>query len=95
MRSTTLPVPAFDSRHDPRRCLRSLSLSIFFPAGWMVVQWVDQQSRKIIDRMVWREPVASWEQSPHFMPTSQWLFRAKSSHGVYTRRTTGRHNVCN
>jgi len=37
----------------------SLSLSIFFPAGWMVVQWVDQQSRKIIDRMVWREPVDS------------------------------------
>ena len=35
-------------------------LSILVPAGWMAKQWIEQRSHQILDRMVWHEPVDSW-----------------------------------
>lgn len=39
-----------------------LLVAILVPAGWMIEKWIEEQSRQIMDRMVWHEPVDSWEQ---------------------------------
>ena len=38
----------------------SLLLAIAVPAAWATEQWVGRQSHKVMDRMIWREPVESW-----------------------------------
>lgn len=37
-----------------------LLLSILIPAGLMAEHWVEGAGHRFVDRMVWREPVESW-----------------------------------
>jgi len=38
----------------------SLLLAIAVPAAWATEQWLERQSHRVMDRMIWREPVESW-----------------------------------
>jgi hypothetical protein len=40
----------------------SLLLAIAVLAAWATEQWVERQSHKVMDRMIWREPIESWNQ---------------------------------
>lgn len=37
-----------------------LLLSILIPAGLLAERWVEDAGHRFVDRMVWREPVESW-----------------------------------
>jgi hypothetical protein len=38
----------------------SLLLSILVPACWIAEQWMERQYLRDLDRMVWHEPLDSW-----------------------------------
>jgi hypothetical protein len=38
-----------------------LLLSILVPAGLVAEHWVEDAGHRFVDRMVWREPVESWD----------------------------------
>ena len=35
-------------------------LSILIPAGLMAEHWMEDAGHRLVDRMVWREPVENW-----------------------------------
>lgn len=37
-----------------------LLLSILIPAGLMAEHWMEDAGHRFVDRMVWREPVETW-----------------------------------
>ena len=37
-----------------------LLLAILVPACWMTEQWIERQSVRIFDRLVWHEPLDGW-----------------------------------
>lgn len=38
----------------------SLLLSILIPAGLLAEHWMEDAGHRLVDRMVWREPVENW-----------------------------------
>lgn len=39
-----------------------LLLSILIPAGLLAGHWMEDASHRLVDRMVWREPLENWDQ---------------------------------
>jgi hypothetical protein len=37
-------------------------LAILVPAVWFAEQWLERASQRAVDRMIWREPIESWNQ---------------------------------
>jgi hypothetical protein len=37
-----------------------LLLSILIPACWLAQQWVERQDERMFERMIWHEPLDSW-----------------------------------
>jgi hypothetical protein len=46
-----------------------LLLAVVIPAVWVAEQWAERQSHKLMDRMIWREPVESWNGNSGFLPS--------------------------
>ena len=38
----------------------SLLLCILLPACWMAIQWIDNHGQRVLDRIVWHEPLDNW-----------------------------------
>jgi hypothetical protein len=37
-------------------------LAILVPAVWFAEQWLERAGQRAVDRMIWREPIESWNQ---------------------------------
>ena len=37
-------------------------LAILVPVVWFAEQWLERASQRTVDRMIWREPIETWNQ---------------------------------